>query len=184
MILRLFFFILIKLFLSIACFSQFNTRIENEIKLADDSAKKANTNFLYFDRIHYGLLLGYHQGLKPELEIGLHKLFTDADVMSSRGISCSYIRNIKDTINSFCFSGWFGLLGLLGRTNTKDFKSFSYSIQPIVGIEYRFLHLFYGYNINIDSYKTQKLNTHTITLRCYLWFITKRGKAIANAIAP
>ena len=163
---------------SVACFSQFTGKQERKIKLAEDSARQVNKdNFMYFDRIHYGILLGYHQGFKPEIEIGLHRTITDSDDLSSVGLSTSYIRNIKDSINTFCVSGWFGLVGLLVKTNTKDFKQFSYSFQPILGVEYKFLHLFYGYNINIADHKTPTLNTHTITLRAYLWFITRKGKA-------
>lgn len=173
---RRYFNIILILLFSVKTYSQFDRKQEARIKLADDSLKQVSKDFTEFYRVHYGVLLGCTQGYNTEVEFGIHRTITDSDKFSSIGFSASYLRNLQDNINSFCFSGWFGLVGLIAKTNTKDFKNFSYSVQPLIGVEYKFLHLFYGYNINIDGFKTKRLNTHSITLRSYFWFITKRGK--------
>ncbi|HEY0030891.1 MAG TPA: hypothetical protein VGC65_09055 [Bacteroidia bacterium] len=88
---------------------------------------------------------------------------------------------MRDNVHSLSVSAWAGAylgVGLQVKTNTKTFRTFSYSIQPLAGIEYVYGGLFYGYNFNIDGYRTQQLNTHTVTLRLHLAFITKMGHQI------
>ncbi|HEY0030890.1 MAG TPA: hypothetical protein VGC65_09050 [Bacteroidia bacterium] len=52
-------------------FSQFDRKQARKIKMADDSCRNVVPEFIMHERIHYGLLVGYHQGMRPELEIGL-----------------------------------------------------------------------------------------------------------------
>lgn len=172
---------LIVLISSLNSFGQFDRRHERKIKLADDSAHKKDDLFIMHTRIHYGLLLGIHQGKQTSLELGIHR--TKRMVNGIYACSASYEYNLQNKSQGLSVGAWLGAwlgAGLFVATNTTDFIRYSLTLRPMVGFEYYYAGLYYTYNINFFKSNSTDLNTHSISLRVHLAFITKKGKGISK----
>ena len=176
-----FFFIVHFSLLTFNTFSQFDQKQEKRLKLADDSTRKKDDLFVKYQRIHYGLLIGVHQGKQTNIELGLHR--TNHLINGIYAFSVSYEYNINNKINGLYIGTWAGAFlgaGFFAGVNSLDFKKYSMTMRPMAGIEYYYVGLYYSYNINFLEINTPEINTHALTFRVHLAFITKKGHGITK----
>lgn len=162
-------------------FSQFDRRQEQRIKIADDTARKHNELFIMHARIHYGLVAGIHQCKQTNIELGIHR--TKRMVNGIYAGSVSYEYNVQNKRQGLSGGAWLGAVlgaGIFASVNTIDFKKYALTLRPMVGFEYYYAGLYYAYNINFWQPKTPGINTHTVTLRIHLAFITRKGIGISK----
>jgi len=162
-------------------YSQFDRRQEQRIKIADDTARKHDDLFIMHTRIHYGLVVGVHQGKQTNIELGVHR--TRRMVNGIYASSISYEYNVQNKCQGLSGGAWLGAwlgAGIFASVNTIDFKKYSMTLRPMVGFEYYYAGLYYAYNINFFESNTPDINTHSLTLRIHLAILTKKGIGISK----